>query len=154
MRRGFVATIEMISAEVTIEAATARMAFLGPRRLVMRRNWARKYESRVRAADHAAWTRVVLSQGLLERVRVESRLPALSCKRGQRPAHETRWAAVGKRVMSKPISATITRATVSLTPGMVIRWSTAARKGARASPRRASTSRTAASRLRFGPGAT
>src|SRR5262249_1405543 len=135
----------------SIEAATARMAFLGPRRLLMRRNWARKYESRVRAADHAAWTRVVLSQGLLERVRGESRLPALSCKRGQRPAHGAGWAAVGKGGMSKPIAGTITRATVSLTPGMVIKWSTAARKGARAVAKRASTSRTAASRASIWP---
>src|SRR3989441_12649516 len=98
-----------------------------------------------RAADHAACTSVVFSQGLLDRVRFERRLPALSWSRGQRPAQETRWPAVGKWVISKPISATMTRATVSLTPGIVIRRSTAARKGVRASPRRASTSRTAAS---------
>src|SRR5438093_335218 len=34
--------------------------------------------------------------------------PALSSLRGQSPAHETRCAALGKRVISTPISATIT----------------------------------------------
>src|SRR3989442_4026453 len=114
------------------------MAFLGPRRLLSRRNWARKEPSFLRVAAHAAWTRVVFSHGLLDRVRLDRRLPALSWRRGQRPAQETRCPAVGKRVMLKPISATMTRATVSLTPGMVIRRSRAARKGARGSPRRAS----------------
>src|SRR5215831_4033711 len=108
------------------------MAFLGPRRLLRRRNCARRYVSLVRAAAQAACTRVVFNQGLLGRVRVERRLPALSSRRGQRPAQETRWPAVGKRVISKPISETKTRATVSLTPGIVISRSRAARHGTRA----------------------
>ena len=53
--------------------------------------------------------------------RVDRRLPALSSLRGQSPAQDTRWPAVGKRVMSMPISATITRATMSLTPGIVVK---------------------------------
>src|SRR5215217_7123408 len=82
-------------AAVRMDAATARIAFLGPRRLLRRRNCARKYVLRVRAATQATWTSVVLSHGLPGRVRVESRLPALSCCRGQRPAQEIRWPAVG-----------------------------------------------------------
>src|SRR5439155_25164833 len=105
-----------------IDAATATMAFLGPRRLFRRRNWAWRYVSFLWTAAQAAWTSVVLSQGLPGRVRVDSRLPALSCKRGQRPAHERRWAEEGKRDISAPISAIKTRAAV-------IRRSTAARKG-------------------------
>src|SRR4029453_6516295 len=100
-------------AAVSMEAATARMAFLGPRRLLGRRDCARKYPSFLREAAQAACTSVVFSQGLLGRVRVDRRLPALSSRRGQSPAHETRWPAVAKRVMSKPISATRTRARVS-----------------------------------------
>ncbi len=51
---------------------------------------------------------MVLSQGAPLRIRVERRLPALSSFRGHRPAQEIRWPAVGKRLMSMPISATIT----------------------------------------------
>ena len=57
--------------------------------------------------SRAIW-RTLCSHWPLFRTRVERRLPALSSFRGQRPAHETRWAAVGKRVMSTPISARIT----------------------------------------------
>ena len=53
----------------------------------------------MRAAAHAPWTRVVFSQGLLGRMRVDRRLPALSSRRGPSPAQEMRWPAVGKRVM-------------------------------------------------------
>src|SRR5581483_5971591 len=69
---------------------------------------------------HAAVTMGVFSQGAPLRRRVERRLPALASLRGQRPAHDTRGAALGKRVVSTPISATITWATPSLTPGIVI----------------------------------
>lgn len=48
-------------------------------------------------------------------------------------------ASVGKRVMSTPISAVMTLATVVLTPGMVIRRWTAERKGAKACERCASS---------------
>ena len=51
----------------------------------------------MRPAAHAAWTRVVLSQGASCRTCVERRLPALSSLRGQSPAHETRCPAVGQR---------------------------------------------------------
>lgn len=81
---------KMWYAEVRMDAATVRIAFLGPRRLLSRRNCARRYVWRVRAATQATWTSVVLSHGLPGRVRVEIRLPALSCRRGQSPAHETK----------------------------------------------------------------
>ena len=53
---------------------------------------------------------------------------------GQRPAHETRCADVGKRAMSKPIAATMTAAESSLTPGMVVSRAMAWRKGSKRSP--------------------
>src|SRR5712692_8646358 len=89
-------------------------------------------------AAQAAWTSVVLSHGAPWRVRVERRLPALSSRRGHRPAHETRWPAVGNGDTVSPISARITAAAVSPRPGIVVRRSRAARKGTRASPIRAS----------------
>ena len=73
-----------------------------------------------RIAAQAAVTKAVLSQVPLFRTRVERRLPALSSLRGHRPAQDMRWPASGKRVMSTPISATITRAVRSLTPGIVV----------------------------------
>lgn len=98
-----------------------------------------------RVAAHAAVMRVGLSQGALCRVRVDRRLPALSSRRGHKPAQEIRWPTVGKRVMSVPISAMSTRAVVSLSPGIVFSRLTAARMGSRASPIRASIAVTAAS---------
>src|SRR5207302_1904260 len=97
-------------------------------------------------AGPAAWTRVVLSQGFPARGLVERRLPALSSCRGERPAQERRCPGVGKRLISTPSSATRTEAASGPIPRMVVRRSTAARKGVRASPRRASRSRTAACR--------
>ena len=85
----------------------------------------------LRLAAQAHWTRMVLSQGAPLRRRVERRLPALSSLRGHSPAQETRWPAVGNRLMSRPISATMTRAASAPTPGIVVSSSTAARKGAR-----------------------
>src|SRR3954452_9755209 len=52
-------------------------------------------------------------------MRVERRLPALSSLFGHRPAQEIRCPTLGNRLMSSPISATITRALSSLTPGML-----------------------------------
>jgi hypothetical protein len=52
-------------------------------------------------------------------------LPALSSLRGHSPAQEIRYPAVEKRVMSVPISETITCAVRSLMPGMVRNWRTA-----------------------------
>jgi hypothetical protein len=46
------------------------------------------------------------------------RLPALSLLPGHIPAHDARWPAVGKRVMSTPISATSTSTVHGPTPGI------------------------------------
>src|SRR5262249_36399907 len=73
-------------------------------------------------------------------------LPALSFSCGQSPAHERKCPAVAKWLMSTPISATITDAAVALTPGIVIRRSTAARKGSIAASICASNSLTVCSR--------
>lgn len=89
----------------------------------------------MRTAAQAAVTKVVLSQGAPWRTRVERRFPALSSLRGHSPAQETRWPALGKRVMSMPISATMTWATRLLTPGIVVRRAARCRIGADASPR-------------------
>jgi hypothetical protein len=59
----------------------------------------------------------------------ERRLPALSSLRGHRPAQEIRWPAVGKRLMSRPISARMRQALNASMPGMVVRRWTVARKG-------------------------
>ena len=64
----------------------------------------------------------------------ERRLPALSSLRGHRPAQDTRWAGVGKRLMSKPISDRMTLAATPLTPGMWVSRATASRKGSSRSP--------------------
>jgi hypothetical protein len=102
-------------------------------------------QARVPAATHATWTSVILSRRLRGRVRVEMRLPALSCGRGERPAHETKCPGVGNRVISMPIPATMTRATVWPAVGMS-QSVDGALKGREASPKHASTSRTATSR--------
>src|SRR3954447_26613680 len=73
----------------------------------------------MRTAAQALWTSKVLSQGAPWRTRVERRLPALSSLRGHRPAQETRWAGVGKRLMSKPISDRLTLERCALRPGNV-----------------------------------
>src|SRR5437899_8803054 len=84
--------------------------------------------------------RIGLSHGAPLRSRVERCLPALASWRGQRPAQEIRCPTLGKRVMSVPISATRIYAAVVLTPGIVTRWATAARHGARAAPISSSSS--------------
>ena len=48
------------------------------------------------------------------------RRPADSCCPGLTPAQEHRWAAVGKAVMSAPVSAMMMSATVRLTPEMLV----------------------------------
>src|ERR1700758_2489317 len=73
--------------------------------------------------------RVVLSQGAPLRIRVDRRLPALSSFFGHRPAQEIGCPAVGKRLMSRPISARMTRALNSSMPGMVVRGRTVVGKG-------------------------
>src|SRR3954449_12549715 len=48
----------------------------------------------------AHWTSTVLSHGAPLRRRADRRLPALSSLRGQSPAQDNRWAALGKRLIS------------------------------------------------------
>src|SRR6266700_896941 len=64
----------------------------------------------------AASTRAVRSQGLPLRVRPLRRLPALSLLPGHMPAHEARCRALGKRRISAPISARMTRVLAPLNP--------------------------------------
>lgn len=64
-------------------------------------------------------------------------LPADCFARGANLAHETRWAAVGKRAMSTPISAMSSWAPVLPTPGTSSSWAIWAAKGAIASSIRA-----------------
>src|SRR5688500_20301230 len=92
-----------------MELATARMAFFAPRRLLMRRNCARRYPSFLWVAAHAALTWVGFRQGALCRVGDERRLPALSSSCGQNPAHELRCHADGKRLISELISSSLLR---------------------------------------------
>src|SRR5262245_24310950 len=99
-------------------------AFLPPRRALIRANWALRYESRLRDAGQPHCTNIVRSHWLPSRIRVLRFLPALSSEPGHRPAHETRWAAEGKRVMSGPISPRITWAAMELIPGIVVSCST------------------------------
>jgi len=68
-------------------------------------------------------------EGRRLRMRLDRRLPALSSFLGQRPAQEIRCPTVGKRLISPPISARMTWALKSLTPGMVASRRTAVRKG-------------------------
>src|SRR5450755_2735008 len=60
---------------------------------------------------------MVLSQGAPLRSREDLRLPALSFWPGHMPAHASRCPAVGKRLMSRPISARMVVAPRMLMPG-------------------------------------
>src|SRR3981081_943530 len=104
---------------VSREAATAQMAFCGPRLLCNPKNCALYELSFFRLAAQAHCTSMVLSHGAPLRRRVRLRLPALSFWPGHIPAQATRWPAVAKRLMSVPISDRIVNADSRLTPGMV-----------------------------------
>lgn len=90
-----------------MEWATAMIARLSPRRAARRWYWALRYVSLVRTAPRAACTNAERSQRLPRVVRPLLRLPALMLLPGLTPAHEARWAAVGKRVISKPYGDTL-----------------------------------------------
>src|SRR5215204_5544962 len=68
----------------------------------------------------AAVPRAALRWQFPGRVGAVLRRPADSCCPGLTPAQEHRWAAVGKAVMSAPVSAMMMSATVRLTPGMLV----------------------------------
>src|SRR5664280_2310015 len=74
------------------------------------------------------------------RVRPDLCLPADSLLPGHKPAHDARWAAVGKRDMSTPISEMITCAARSPIPGIVRRRLICWAKGARTRSIRVSSS--------------
>src|SRR6202045_3249223 len=114
---------------VRMEAATAMIAFLGPGRGLMRWNLACRELCFVFTAAQEHCTSIVLSQGAPLRRRLDRRLPALSSLRGHMPAHEMRCAADGNRLMSIPISETMTWAPRFLKPGIDMISSTAVRKG-------------------------
>src|SRR5262249_29109127 len=80
------------------------------------------------------------------RTRLDRRLPALSSLRGHMQAHEMRCAAEGNRLMSIPISETMTWAPRFLKPGIGMISSTAVRKGPRFASTWASSVAIAASR--------
>ena len=72
-----------------------------------------------RATAQAASVSACRSQRDPGRVRPERRLPPEALLPGQIPAHDARWPAVGKRVMSRPHSATSASAVRRATPGIV-----------------------------------
>src|SRR3954470_21541701 len=113
--------------------ATAKMALASPRLPKRRRKrWycAPRWVLRVRVAAQAASTSAVRSAASPLRARPERRLPADSWLPGHSPAQDARCAAVEKRLMSVPISATITHAVRRPIPGMLPSRSIAAEKGA------------------------
>jgi len=73
----------------------------------------------VREAARADWTRAPRSHLDPLRVLPEPCLPAESRCPGRIPAHDARWAAVGKTDMSGPISARMTWAERWSIPGIV-----------------------------------
>ncbi len=86
---------------------------------MMRRYRAPKALFVVRAADSAASVSAVRSHGFPFRVVPGRCFPALSLFPGHTPAQLARWPAVGKAVMSAPISAMITSAVRLFTPWIV-----------------------------------
>ena len=75
------------------------------------------------------WLRISPSQRLPWLVRAGRRLPPVMLFPGQTPAHEARWAAVGNRAMSTPISAMMHSAARLPTPVIVSSRSRASAKG-------------------------
>src|SRR5262245_65125905 len=102
-----------------IECLTAPMARPWPRRGRSRRYWAARYTSLVRLAAVAASVSAVSSHLEPWRDAFERRLPAERLLPGHCPAQLARWRAEGKRLMSAPVSATITSAVRRWTPGIV-----------------------------------
>src|SRR5260221_4841885 len=110
----------MWSIMITSECATATAARLAPRRAARRRYCAAlEVAGFIRRAACAASTKAARTHGLPVRVRPLCRLPALSGLPGPRPTQEARWPALGKRLISLPISAKMTAAVRWPTPGSV-----------------------------------
>src|SRR3974377_1447454 len=113
------------------EAATAPIAFLAPRRALIRWTWGWKRRPLVLAAAQAHEKSVAFNQRDPLRIRVDLLLPALASLRGQMQAQERRWASEGKRLISTPISEKTDWALRSSKPGMVFTIWVASRKGSR-----------------------
>src|SRR5690349_21498854 len=99
--------------------ATATAAFLAPCRRAMRRNWAWKYVVAVLMLAQATSPMIARNHTLPWLVGAFIRSPALSLLLGHNPAQDARWPALGKRLISVPISARIAAAAIGLTPGTV-----------------------------------
>src|SRR6266487_6991449 len=102
---------------VSMEFPVATRAFFLGMRLAIRRYLAPRKEW-VRLAPIAASPRAADRQGLPRPVELlPLRLPADCLTWGDHFAQETRWAAVGKTVMSAPISAMMSCAQMAPMPG-------------------------------------
>src|SRR5437764_13819330 len=95
---------------------TATSAFFTPSRLDHRRYNPGKIGPLGRDAAHATCTSIDRSHRLPLVVVPLRRLPAVWSLPGHTPAHDARWPALGNRLMSVPISATITSAAWCPTP--------------------------------------
>jgi len=129
--------VEVVGTEIVVESAVIEHVVGGgeDRRRRERRAGGQAMELGLKIAGVFAGGRpdarikVVLSQGVPLRVRLDRRLPALSSFLGHRPAQEIRSPTVGKQLMSLPISARMTWALKSLTTEMAVGSRTAVRKG-------------------------
>src|SRR5258707_12950218 len=99
-----------------MEQPTAILGLFFPRLADKRRYCAEKYESFFRPAAWAASTRTRFKLLLPCRTRLVRRLAPLWLLPGHIPAHDTKWAASPKRLISAPVSATITSAIRRFTP--------------------------------------
>ncbi len=99
--------------EVSIEAATARMAFLAPRRVRRRWNCACRWQFLTRTADQGGLHQGRFEPGTSAAHPGLRRLPALSSLHEHMQLHDNRCAGVAKRLMSMPISATIDLTTIN-----------------------------------------
>ena len=99
--------------------ATAKAACLGPNLLWRRRYWAERELLLIGLMTQAS-SQSTARKALLPFVGFPLlRLPALIAFPGQTPAHEAKWAAVGKSAMVSPISESIMLAEVREIAGSV-----------------------------------
>lgn len=101
------------------------------RRRITRRSRAPKVQPLVRMAAPAASVRAIRSHLQPFRVAPRLRWPALALFPGHGPAQLAKCLAVGKRVMSTPISATRTSAVRCATSGIALSRATVPAQGAR-----------------------
>src|SRR5947208_1234425 len=96
--------------------ATATTAFWRPRRRATRWNWGMEGGVRFLTAAQATSPMIPRSQTVPRLTGPLSRLPALCWLLGHRPAQEARCPALGKRLMSGPISARMALAATAFDP--------------------------------------